>query len=79
MVWRLPAALLLLALALTQHPLVSPLLSRFVAMSAKTHRQLGQPQWIMLGDSITQQAWFPDGGTGAALQDLYQRKLCVVS
>ena len=38
--------------------------------------QLRQPQWIMLGDSITQQAWLP-AGTGATLQDLYQRKMYV--
>ena len=31
-------------------------------------------QIIMFGDSITQQSWMPDG-TGAALQDVYQRKL----
>ncbi|GAA99077.1 uncharacterized protein L969DRAFT_94259 [Mixia osmundae IAM 14324] len=53
--------------------------SKMAAHQTRSSRPILVDQLILFGDSITQQSFRPDGGSGAALADVYQRKLDVIN
>lgn len=63
--------------------LLLPFLLTSVAYLARKYTKtmpepLAYPQWLMFGDSITQQSFAP-GGLGQALADDYQRRMDIVN